>query len=148
MPIFFSTLNSHTVLNLSEDEVVLQYSTVEKRSIRRRASRLLPNIAGSQIKPKTRDLVLTNHRLFCLKQRSRTPDGLTVKAELLLRNEANASRDKEKESRSVIASAELKGEREFVILSVSFKSYVLLVLVHTFSYSLRRIQPMLLQTPR
>ncbi|KAF5370886.1 hypothetical protein D9758_002086 [Tetrapyrgos nigripes] len=110
-------VNFYSILNLAGDEVVLQHSTVEKRSIRRRASRLLPTIAGSQIKPKIRELVLTNHRLFCLKQRGRTADGLAIKTELLLRADPNASREKDKESKSVVSSAELKGEREFVILS-------------------------------
>ncbi|KAI3615217.1 3-phosphoinositide-dependent protein kinase 1 [Moniliophthora roreri] len=112
------------VLGLAEGETVLLRSSVEARSMRRRASRLLP-IASVQMKPKIRELILTNRRLLCFKLREKASEGVAIKAELLLPMEqsgTNAKDGREKEARGAVSSAELKGDREFVVLSSS-KNY-------------------------
>ncbi|KAJ7874694.1 kinase-like protein [Mycena olivaceomarginata] len=69
--------NFTTALKLLDGERVLFDSPVEARkSPRRRASRILLPIAGPTVKPKRRHLVLTNQRLFCLKQ------DMSIKSEL------------------------------------------------------------------
>lgn len=103
-----------SALKFSQGETILHQSTVEVRTLRRRASRLLPiPIPVAPTKPKTRELILTNRRLFCLKHKS--PMDLSIKSEFLLRSE----KLKEKETRSVVTTVELKGEREFVVLTTS-----------------------------
>jgi len=68
-------------------------------------------------------LILTSRRLICLKQRSKGPGGISIKSELALRaSEKLKEKDKEKESRGIVASIERKGEREFVVLTVRFYS--------------------------
>jgi len=94
-------------------EILLFNSTVEARSLRRRASRLLP-IPVSPSKPKTRSLILTTHRLVCLKIRHKGR-GITVKSDFTIRA---LDKGKEKDSRSIV-SVEPKGEREFVVLTLS-----------------------------
>jgi 3-phosphoinositide dependent protein kinase-1 len=98
---------------------------VEERSMRRRASRLIPLVP--QGRAKSRQLVLTSKRLLCLKQRQK-PNELSVKYELALKaSEKLKEKDKEKESRCIIASVQQKGEREFVVLTVR----ILLSIGHT-----------------
>ncbi len=99
------------LLDLPEDEKVLYTSTVELSSLRRRASKLFRPLAGPQVKPKIRQLVLTQRRLFVVKYRPKTPDNVTIKAEYVLHS------DKEKDSR-LITTVEPKGEREFVLMTV------------------------------
>lgn len=74
----------------------------------------------SPIRPKTRQLVLTTHRLLCVKQR--VEGGVGLKSELSLRkgviNVNLGTKDKEKEAKSIVESAERKSEREFVVLTV------------------------------
>jgi 3-phosphoinositide dependent protein kinase-1 len=109
---------SASILRLPDTEVILFKSTVEARSLRRRASRLIPLPVPSS-KAKTRELILTSRRLICLKQRSKGPGGISIKSELALRaSEKLTEKDKEKESRGIVASVEKKGEREFVVLTV------------------------------
>ncbi|PFH52010.1 hypothetical protein AMATHDRAFT_2499 [Amanita thiersii Skay4041] len=119
-----SDINFALILKLPEGERILFNSTVEARSMRRRASRLLSlPVPGS--KPKTRQLILTDRRLICLKQRNsnNAQSMVSIKSELALRaSEKLKERDKEKESRGIIASVERKGEREFMVLTVS-KTY-------------------------
>jgi 3-phosphoinositide dependent protein kinase-1 len=111
-------LGSASILRLPDTEVVLFKSTVEARSLRRRASRLIP-LPVPPSKPKTRELILTSRRLICLKQRQKGPPGISIKSELALRaSEKLKEKDKEKESRGIVASVERKGEREFVVLTV------------------------------
>ncbi|KAH7888305.1 kinase-like protein [Phlebopus sp. FC_14] len=96
-------------------ESVIFNSRVEARSPKRRGSRLRLPISVSPIRPKTRQLLLTTHRLLCVKQR---PDAsVTLKTELNLRRPAEKGKEKDKESRCVVESAERKGEREFVVLT-------------------------------
>ena len=97
-------------------------STVEALPLRRRASRLIPlPVPG---KPKTRQLILTNRRLICLKQRLKSQDAITIKSELLLRPpEKLKEKDKERESRGILVSVERKTEREFAVLTVNPSSH-------------------------
>lgn len=95
--------------------------------MKRRASKLIPLVPHG--KAKTRQLVLTTKRLLCLKQRQK-PQGLSVKYELALKaSEKLKEKDKEKESKGIIATVQRKGEREFVVLTVS----ALAVLLEVFS---------------
>ncbi|KAI6135820.1 kinase-like protein [Pisolithus thermaeus] len=142
-------------------ESVIFHTRVEARSPKRRGSRLLlPLNVVSTVRSKPRELVLTNHRLLCLKRReasagsggtatsprdAKNSNGdrnrvemvspsvsFTVKTELWLARVEGKGRDgkdgkdrekeKEKETKSVIESTERKGEREFVILTVSSPS--------------------------
>jgi 3-phosphoinositide dependent protein kinase-1 len=85
--------------------------------MKRRASKLIPLVSHSRAK--TRHLVLTSKRLLCVKQRQK-PQELSVKFELSLKaSEKLKEKDKEKESRGIIDSVQRKGEREFVVLTVS-----------------------------
>lgn len=114
--------NYASILRLPETEVVLFTSAVEARSLRRRASRLIPLPVPSS-KAKTRELILTSRRLICLKRQSKGPGGISIKSELALRaSEKLKEKDKERESRGIVASVERKGEREFVVLTSS-KAY-------------------------
>ncbi|KAG9316178.1 kinase-like protein [Chiua virens] len=104
-------------------EVILFNTRVEARSPKRRGSRLRLPISVSPIKPKTRQLLLTTHRLLCVKQR--VEGGISLKSELNLRKGVNltsgtekqAQKDKDKEAKSIVESAERKSEREFVVLT-------------------------------
>ncbi|KAF9219580.1 hypothetical protein BS17DRAFT_789022 [Gyrodon lividus] len=120
-------------------EIALFSTRVEARSPKRRGSRLRLPISVSPIRPKTRQLLLTTHRLLCVKQR--VEGGVSLKTELSLRRGVSAlgaggeksekerfkekERDKEKdkekekdrEAKSIVESAERKGEREFVVLT-------------------------------
>lgn len=64
--------------------------------------------------------MLTTHRLLCVKQR--VEGGVGLKSELSLRkgviNVNLGTKDKEKEAKSIVESAERKSEREFVVLTV------------------------------
>jgi hypothetical protein len=103
-------------LNLWEGETIVFNSIVEARSLRRRASRLLP-IPVPQVKSKTRQLILTTQRLFCLKQKGL--DSLSIKSELILRA-SEEGKETQKESRAIIKTVELKTEKEFLVLTVRF----------------------------
>lgn len=109
--------------------MVLYQSLVEVRSIRRRASRLLKPIPGTQIKPKTREIILTNHRLICLKTKN-SPTRSSVKSELFIKaGEEGKEKEKKKDgkdAKGILVSAELKGDREFAVLSVSLSASALL----------------------
>lgn len=136
-------------------ESVVFHTRVEARSPKRRGSRLLLplNVVSSTVRSKPRELVLTNHRLLCVKRKVLTGSGGTstsfrdgaarcangsgdgngvevaspgvsfsVKTELgLARVEGKGrdgkDKDKDKETKSVVESAERKGDREFVILT-------------------------------
>ncbi|KAG1745389.1 kinase-like protein [Suillus paluster] len=114
---------------LLPSELVLFYTRVEARSPKRRGSRLRLPISTSLTKTKTRQLVLTNMRLLCVKQK--VGGQLSLKSELGLgvgavekgkdREKPREGKEKErdtcKEGKDVIECAEPKGEREFVILT-------------------------------
>lgn len=110
---------NRTDLNLNDrssvllhGETILFNSTVEARSLRRRASRLIP-IPVSPSKFRTRPLILTTHRLVCVKIHHKGR-GITVKSEFTIRG---PEKGKEKDSRSIV-SVEPKGEKEFVVMTV------------------------------
>jgi 3-phosphoinositide dependent protein kinase-1 len=125
-------------------ETALYSTRVEARSPKRRGSRLRLPISVSPMRPKTRQLLLTTHRLLCVKQRDE--GGVSLKTELNLRKgvgalsvggervpekekekskdkdrdrEKDREKEKDKEAKSIVESAERKGEREFVVLTVS-----------------------------
>jgi 3-phosphoinositide dependent protein kinase-1 len=104
-------------------ENVLFQSTVEPRTVRRRAS-LLQHLPVPPTKPKTRLMMLTNQRLVCVKPQ---PNGrvATVKSEFAFSRGGLGVRDKFKmgggsNNRCVIVSAAPKGEREFVVMTVCY----------------------------
>ncbi|KAJ6558558.1 kinase-like protein [Mycena vulgaris] len=101
-----------TVLKLLEGERIIFDSPVEARTRRRRASRILLPIGGPPVKSKRRHLVLTNRRLFCLKP------NMSIKSELVMRA-SDKAKDKGKDSRGVISTVELRGEREFIVMASS-----------------------------
>lgn len=113
-----SNVDFASLLKLSRDEIIEFNSTVEAFPMRRRASRLI-SLPVPQSKPKTRQLVLTNCRLVCLKQRqNKGQDEITIKSELSFRpSDKLKEKEKEKESRGTVISVERKGEREFVVLT-------------------------------
>lgn len=63
-------------------------------------------------KHRSRELVLTSRRLLCVKQKPGR--GLQVRTELFIRPS-----DKERDLRNLVSSVEPKGEREFVVITVS-----------------------------
>lgn len=102
---------------LHPGESVLFNATVETSALRRRASRLFAIAVTPRRKP--RELVLTDHRLICLKPK---PGRSHV-----VRNEWSLQapppgREKDKEFRYVIVGVEAKGDKEFVVMTLS-KSY-------------------------
>ncbi|KAJ7502788.1 kinase-like protein [Mycena galericulata] len=113
----YNLVHSATVLKFLVGETIIFDSPVEARTPRRRASRILLPIAGPPVKSKRRHLVLTNRRLFCLKA------NLSIKSELLLRP-PEKGKDKGKDSRGVVNSVELRGEREFVVMTVGCSSSI------------------------
>ena len=109
---------------METSEHIVYKSTVEARSLRRRASRLLPVSVQAVKKPKLRQLVLTDKRLVLLKTK-KIGGPATVKAQYAVRP-ANASRSSErkdekdgkegkdsKDSKELtrITSSDLKGDR-------------------------------------
>jgi 3-phosphoinositide dependent protein kinase-1 len=108
---------SSSQLDLWDGEVLVFSSSVEAGSLRRRASKLLP-IPVPAVKSKTRQLILTTQRLVCLK-RQKELDSPSIKSELSLRAQEQG-KETEKESRALIIAVELKTEKEFLVLTVSF----------------------------
>ncbi|KAH9938913.1 kinase-like protein [Amylocystis lapponica] len=96
---------------LFEGETVLFNTAVEPSGTKRRASRLLA-MAVTPKKVRTRELVLTSHRILCLKRKPGRP--IEVRNEFLLR-----ATEREKDGRRVISGVEPKGEREFVIMTAT-----------------------------
>ena len=95
-------------------ESVIFNAIVEKSALRRRASRLLA-IAGAP-RRKSRELVLTDKRLVCLKHKPGRPFQLSNELSL-------KPSERDKESKNAIIGVEPKGEREFVVMTVS-QSYL------------------------
>ena len=96
-------------------ESVLFNAMVDKSALRRRASRLLA-IAGAP-KRKTRELVLTDRRLVCMKHKPGRPYQLSNELSL-------KPSERDKDSRHTVIGVEPKGEREFVVMTVSAKSKI------------------------
>ena len=95
-------------------ETVIFNALVDKSALRRRASRLLA-IAGAP-KRKTRELVLTDRRLVCLKHKPGRPYQLSNELSL-------KPLERDKDSRHTVIGAEPKGEREFVVMTVGVMPY-------------------------
>ncbi|KAF7321506.1 Protein kinase domain-containing protein [Mycena kentingensis (nom. inval.)] len=95
-------------LKLQEGEVLVFDSPVLARQ------RILPIAAGPPVKSKRRHLVLTNRRLFCLKQ------DMSVKSELVLQS---AKKGKEK-VKGVVTNALLRGDREFALTTIPPRTYI------------------------
>ncbi|PSR71767.1 hypothetical protein PHLCEN_2v12371 [Hermanssonia centrifuga] len=93
---------------LLSGESVLFNTIVEKSALRRRASRLLA-MAGAP-RRKTRELVLTDQRLMCVKHKPGRPFELS--SEWTLR-----PGEKDKDLKHTIVGVEPKGEREIVVLT-------------------------------
>ncbi len=106
-------LPNHRAGILNPEENVIFNSDVETSALRRRASRLLAMAVAPR--RKIRELVLTDQRLICLKRKPGRP--YCIRNELLLRQP-----EKEKDSRYQVTGAEMKGDREFVVMTVSFPS--------------------------
>lgn len=107
-----STSNS---LMLPGEHIVFN-AMVEPGGPKRRASRLLAMAVAPKKhqQQRPRELVLTSHRLLCLKHKPGR--AVQVRTELLVR--APAGKEREKDLRSLVTSIEPKGEREFVIITV------------------------------
>lgn len=102
---------------LLPNEKIVFSGPVEERALRRRASRLIP-IQVSPLKPKNRQLILTNHRLVCVKQRDRGV--ISVKHELL----AQAPKIASAKDKHHIVAVEAKASKEFVVLTVSTSTFL------------------------
>lgn len=99
---------------LSPEENVIFNSDVETSALRRRASRLLAMAVAPR--RKIRELVLTDRRLVCLKSKPGRP--YIVRNDFVLRQP-----EKEKDSKHLlITGVEMKGDREFVVMTVSTPS--------------------------
>jgi 3-phosphoinositide dependent protein kinase-1 len=91
--------------------------------MKRRSSKLL-SIASvtPKKKQKKRELILTTHRVVCIKV-EKGGRSLVVKADMVAKKPAEKEKERDKkkakESANYIVSVDPKGEREFVILTVS-----------------------------
>lgn len=111
-------------------EQIIFQSSVVTTSLKRRSSKLL-SIASvtPKKKQKSRELILTTNRVVCIKV-EKGGRGINTKLELLTQKPAEKEKDKndkerdkkkskEKDISNNIISVDLKGEREFVVLTVS-----------------------------
>lgn len=122
-----------SIIHMALDERVVYKSMVETRSLRRRASKLLPVSVHVPKKPKMRQLVLTDKRLVLLKTKKIGAPSM-VKTEYAIKPRG-ASRpppgkdgkegkeSKDSKELPAITSSELKGERGFVILTSFNKTH-------------------------
>ncbi|TCD69268.1 pkb-activating kinase-like protein [Steccherinum ochraceum] len=97
---------------LGPGESVLYSDTVETSLLRRRASRILA-IAVTP-KRKSRELLLTDRRLICLKRKPNRP--YVVRSEWVLSKPVN---ERDKEARHQIVNVEAKTDREFVVMTAT-----------------------------
>ncbi|THH30304.1 hypothetical protein EUX98_g3889 [Antrodiella citrinella] len=104
---------------------------VETSLLRRRASRILA-IAVTP-KRKTRELLLTNTRLLCLKRKPNRP--YSIRSEWTLsKPTSEKEKEKEKEARYQVINVDTKTDREFVVMTA------------TKTHSFHTASPMLTQT--
>jgi hypothetical protein len=101
---------------------MLFHARVEETALKRRTSRLLLPLPVSQRKPKVRELVLTSHRLLCLKP-LKSGRGVGIKAQFGLREAQAPATGREKrpkgdEARGMITGVERKSAKEFVVMTV------------------------------
>ncbi|KZT08424.1 kinase-like protein [Laetiporus sulphureus 93-53] len=97
---------------LLPNETILFNSSVEETGPKRRASRLFA-MAVTPRKIKSRELVLTNHRLLCLKHKPGR--AYKIRTELHMRP---LEKETEKDGRQKLSSVEPKGDREFVVVTI------------------------------
>ena len=102
---------SRTALLLPHESVLFN-TAVEASAPKRRGSRLLAMTVTPR-RLKSRELILTTHRLLCLKRKPGR--AVQVRTELFM----TPSSEKEKDGRHIISGVEPKGEREFVVMTVS-----------------------------
>ncbi|KAF9814584.1 hypothetical protein IEO21_05042 [Rhodonia placenta] len=95
---------------LGQGEHILFNTSIECTAPKRRASRLLAMAVAPKKVMKTRDLILTNQRLVCIKRKpSRSPQ---IRVQVFVK-----PCEKEKDGRNIISGVEPKGEREFVVMT-------------------------------
>ena len=99
---------------LQQGESVIFNTTVEKSALKRRASRLLAMAGGAPWR-KSRELVLTDRRLLCLKS-TKPGRAFQISNDFLLKTPDG------KDARNTVIGVEAKGEREIVILTVGPRS--------------------------
>lgn len=105
---------------LGQGEHILFNTSIECTAPKRRASRLLAMAVAPKKVMKTRDLILTNQRLVCIKRKpSRSPQ---IRVQVFVK-----PCEKEKDGRNIISGVEPKGEREFVVMTVSTTRWTALV---------------------
>ncbi|KZV76288.1 kinase-like protein [Peniophora sp. CONT] len=110
---------------LSPGETILLTGEVEETVMKRRTSRLLLPIPVAPRRPKVRQLVLSSHRLLCLKQ-TKSGRGIGVKSEYGLRpSEKEKEKDRQKEERIMVTEVAQKGERGFVLFTTSRSAFFL-----------------------
>ena len=95
-------------------EHIIFNTMVEPGGPKRRASRLLAMAVAPKKHNRPRELVLTTHRLLCVKHKP----GRAVQIRVEVFVKPPSGKDKEKDLRSLVTSIEPKGEREFVIITV------------------------------
>ena len=97
-------------------EQIIFNAMVEPGGPKRRASRLLAMaVAPKKQQHRPRELILTTHRLLCVKHKP----GRAVQVRAEMHVKPPSGKDKEKDLRSLVTSIEPKGEREFVVITVS-----------------------------
>jgi len=109
--------DSQWVELMQPGEAVVFHSSIEVRSrTRRLTATLLPiPIPMPQSRPKYRHLVLTTHRLVCVKVK--TGRTIEIKTEALLRAPPPREKEDKKDARPVIVDVVAKGQKSFVVLT-------------------------------
>lgn len=107
-------------LMLPEEHVVFN-TLVEPGGPKRRASRLLamavtPKKHQKQQQQHPRQLILTTHRLLCVK--NKPGRAVQVRTELFVKPPLGKDKDKDRDQRHLVMAIEPKGEREFVVITV------------------------------
>lgn len=97
------------------DEHIVFNTMVELGGPKRRASRLLAMAVAPKKNQRPRELVLTTRRLICVKHKPGR--AAQIRTEMFVK--LPSGKEKEKDLRSLVSSVEPKGEREFVIITVS-----------------------------
>ncbi|KAI0743885.1 kinase-like protein [Daedaleopsis nitida] len=96
------------------DEHIIFNTMVELGGPKRRASRLLAMAVTPKKHQHPRELLLTTHRLICVKHKPGR--SVQIRNELFVKHPSGKDRDKD--LRYLVTSIEPKGEREFVVITV------------------------------
>ncbi|KAI0745389.1 kinase-like protein [Earliella scabrosa] len=104
----------HRTSLMQPGEHIIFNTMVEPGGPKRRASRLLAMAVAPKKHNRPRELVLTTHRLLCVKHKP----GRAVQIRVEVFVKPPSGKDREKDLRSLVTSIEPKGEREFVIITV------------------------------